>query len=158
MSHLLTCMKSLGDQHPCTCGVPQPMLKDAPEVAASAQRTIGQTFDHVGGYWAGNDKLCPTFGSAEALRVYTVKMQRQAVQAAVGAEVPAGDSYKPIFWFGILVKCARVLNMPDDQPIPSGVLRAVDGMVEQRQADEATIDALHVELANLRNQLAGASQ
>lgn len=42
------------------------------------------------------------------------------------ADTPADDSYKPVYWFGILVKCARLLNLPTDEPIPSGVLRAVE--------------------------------
>jgi hypothetical protein len=58
------------------------------EAPQAERKTIREVFEHVGGHWSGSDNLCPTFGSAEALRVYTVKMQRDAVRAAL-ANQPA---------------------------------------------------------------------
>lgn len=55
-------------------------------------------FEHVGGHWSGSDNLCPTFGSAEALRVYTVKMQRDVVSGALAAAKAAAPGALPAGW------------------------------------------------------------
>jgi len=35
---------------------------------------------------------------------------------------------KAAYWFGVLAECARTLDLPADEPIPSGVLRLVQNM------------------------------
>jgi len=47
--------------------------------------TIKEAFEAVGGWYNGGELGYPSFGSADALRVYTVKMQRNAVQRALAA-------------------------------------------------------------------------
>jgi len=41
---------------------------------------------------------------------------------------------KAAYWFNTLVACARALDLPDDEPIPSGVLRLVQNLVAEREA------------------------
>jgi hypothetical protein len=44
------------------------------------------------------------------------------------------DASKGIYWFNVLLKCARLLDLPNDEPIPSGVLKAVEALTAQQAA------------------------
>lgn len=39
---------------------------------------------------------------------------------------------KDAYWFGVLQKCATLLDLPDNEPIPSGVLRRVQEIVGEQ--------------------------
>jgi hypothetical protein len=54
--------------------------------------------------------------------------------------IPEGDSFKPIYWWSILLKCANLLGLADDEPIPSGVLRAVEKLVAAQAAHAGASD------------------
>jgi hypothetical protein len=56
---------------------------------------------------------------------------------ALSREAAAMDATKAVYWFGVLEKCARLLDLPNDEPIPSGVLRAVTDLVAQPGAGQA---------------------
>lgn len=66
--------------------------------------------------------------------------------AAPGQDEP-GIAAKSAHWFAALSKCARLLNLPDDEPIPSGVVAAVERVTKQpttpaAASDKALLDAL----------------
>jgi hypothetical protein len=62
----------------------------------------------------------------EALEVVINDIFAEPSPVSAAPVAPEGDSFKPVYWFSVLTKCARLLNLPDDEPIPSGVLRAVE--------------------------------
>lgn len=52
------------------------------------------------------------------------------IAASSAQQVQSGDAEKAIHWFACLDKCARLLDLPDDAPIPSGVVAAVEKLVQ----------------------------
>lgn len=42
------------------------------------------------------------------------------------------DASKGVYWFSILLKCSALLNVPEDEPIPSGVLKAVQELTKKQ--------------------------
>lgn len=58
----------------------------------------------------------------------------QAHRAQQAAAPGALDASKAVYWFGCLEKCARLLELADDEPIPSGVVAAVERLIADRAA------------------------
>jgi hypothetical protein len=46
--------------------------------------------------------------------------------SAAAADAGGLDASKAVYWFDCLAKCARLLGLPDDEPVPSGVVAAVE--------------------------------
>lgn len=69
----------------------------------------------------------------------------ESPEAAQQAAAPGTlDASKGVYWFGCLEKCARLLELADDEPIPSGVVAAVERLIANRDAPgtpEAPSDA-----------------
>jgi hypothetical protein len=70
--------------------------------------------------------------------------------AQQGAAQAPLDASKAVYWFDMLAKCARLLDLPDDEPIPSGVLRAVEKLVAAQAAHAgADTERLQAEVERL---------
>jgi hypothetical protein len=70
-------------------------------------------------------------------RIYSNERTQAAANAwdarAALAQQSAGqpsNGEKAASWFNTLAECARLLGLPDDEPIPSGVLRAVQALTQ----------------------------
>jgi len=61
---------------------------------------------------------------------------------AVPAAGVQGDAAKANFWFDCLYKCAKLLELDEQTPIPSGVVAAVEKLVAQQQPDSGRDSAL----------------
>jgi len=77
-------------------------------------------------------------GWKAALEYVSKAMNAPSREEATAAQ--ADDSFKPVYWFSILTKCARLLNLPTDEPIPSGVVLAVEKLVAAPAASVAQAD------------------
>lgn len=61
------------------------------------------------------------------------------------------DAGKAVYWFSVLVKCARLLDLPTDEPIPAGVLAAVERLTLEPAATliRPGMDLRHLSSAQL---------
>lgn len=59
----------------------------------------------------------------------------------LAARTPAANAGDPaekgLYWFSCLVKCARLLGLTDDEPIPAGVVAAVEKLTSSPAAEKA---------------------
>lgn len=93
----------------------------------------GTNLDHAEG--SGNDGSSgPGCGDCGALADTAELWNRRAVIA-----LKSQDAEKAVHGFSCLDKCARLLEIPDDQPIPSGVVAAVERLV---RATKPMLDAI----------------
>lgn len=103
---------------------------DAFMVVLSGGEPVAMNFQRVN----AEAKLREWEGAGEVVPLY-----RAAIKAPAPADAPWHDAVlaetitdpdaKAVYWFSILTKCAQLLNLPDDEPIPSGVLAAVEKLV-----------------------------
>lgn len=97
--------------------------------------------------FVGEQRLLVTYNGRQWYPTMLAPHEMRMLVAQLVAAFDEPDiAAKAVHWFDTLQKCAILLGLAESDPIPSGVLRAVEGLVEQRQAAEA----LHVEIANLR--------
>jgi len=116
----------------------------AAPVAAAApqgdpkQPIIGKLMDEISNLpvlW-GLDEHGALLRNSDVFRVLVAVGKEYAAHPPADA-APASDvPEKAMFWFSCLTKCARLLNIPDDESIPSGVVAAVEKLV----ADAAPVD------------------
>jgi len=62
-----------------------------------------------------------------------------AVSPAESIDTPA---YKAVYWFDCLSQCAKLLELPDDVPIPSGVIEAVRELAKEKERADRLDSAL----------------
>jgi hypothetical protein len=75
------------------------------------------------------DAAMDQYGSlADYVPHYPV-LAHQPAQEPAEPQHPQFDASKGYYWFSVLLKCARLLDLPDDEPIPSGVLAAVEKLI-----------------------------
>jgi hypothetical protein len=97
-------------------------------------------------------------GLRKANHQHRTELLAQVSGAAPAVEVPApdNDSFKPVYWFSVLTKCARLLNLPPDEPIPSGVMRAVERLAAPEASTLPDAEFLSKRLARVAK-LAGVT-
>lgn len=64
--------------------------------------------------------------------------------AHIAANKPAGNAEKGVYWFECLSKCATMLEIDDETPIPSGVVAAVEKLMgKPAAASGESVDPSH---------------
>jgi hypothetical protein len=66
-----------------------------------------------------------------------IDMEQQLAASADKTAATVQPHDKAIYWLSVLTKCAFLLNLPDDEPIPSGVLAAVEKLAAAPQPQVA---------------------
>lgn len=75
------------------------------------------------------DGAMDQYGSLADYVPHYPALVHQLEQAQAEPQHAQFDASKGYYWFSVLLKCARLLGLPDDESIPSGVLAAVEKLI-----------------------------